>query len=319
MILVIMGHVNFANQDIKAWIYSFHMPVFFFCTGLVLKDIGKSLKESVTKYARRLIIPFFLWALLFAQFTIPNLVMILYGSHKSLAKAGSLTSLWFLPVMFLAVCLFFIVRNRTNKESVRWLDFVIVALSFGMGFIIPNIRIGYPWVANVVLVAFPILMLGNIMKPYIASFYNYIKCHEVIGIVLCVVLTIVFWGGTLTYQQNDSDFKYMLMAEARYGSILYFILTTSCGIMMLLSASLLLEILFKRNRIITKGLSFVGQNTLCIFAIQKPFISCFHTGFSYIHLPEPFVLVLTTLGTLILSCFVGVLLNKYLPVMVGKF
>ena len=81
MILVIMGHVNFANQDIKAWIYSFHMPVFFFCTGLVLKDIGKSLKESVTKYARRLIIPFFIWALLFAKFTIPNLVMILYGSQ----------------------------------------------------------------------------------------------------------------------------------------------------------------------------------------------------------------------------------------------
>ena len=59
MILVIMGHVNFANQDIKAWIYSFHMPVFFFCTGLVLKDRGKSLKENVIKYARRLIVPFF--------------------------------------------------------------------------------------------------------------------------------------------------------------------------------------------------------------------------------------------------------------------
>lgn len=40
MILVIMGHVNFANEPVKAWIYSFHMPAFFFCTGLVLKVGG---------------------------------------------------------------------------------------------------------------------------------------------------------------------------------------------------------------------------------------------------------------------------------------
>ena len=42
MLLVIMGHVNFANDDLKAWIYSFHMPTFFLLSGMVLKTGGNS-------------------------------------------------------------------------------------------------------------------------------------------------------------------------------------------------------------------------------------------------------------------------------------
>ena len=319
MILVIMGHVNFANEDIKAWIYSFHMPVFFFCTGLVLKNSGKGIKQGVVKYARRLMVPYFLWALLFAHFTIPNWVMILYGSHQSLAKAGSLTSLWFLPVMFLAVCLFFFVRNKINKNEAKWLDILLVVLIITIGFIMPKLRIGYPWVANVVLVAFPILLVGNIMKHCIHSFYQYAKQHKVIGIVLCILLTIGFYFGTLTYQYNDSDFKYVLMAEARYGSIFCFVLTTICGIMMLLSVSMLFDILFKPNVIIAKWLSFVGQNTLCIFAVQKPIINCFKSLYQIFNIDNNVTeLAITTLGTLLTSCALGLLINKYVPVIVGK-
>ena len=42
MILVIIGHINYANQEIKPWLYAFHMPVFFFCTGLVFNGGGTS-------------------------------------------------------------------------------------------------------------------------------------------------------------------------------------------------------------------------------------------------------------------------------------
>lgn len=52
MILVIMGHVNFANHDIKAWVYSFHMPVFFFITGFVIKTGGKLLVSTQLLFMR---------------------------------------------------------------------------------------------------------------------------------------------------------------------------------------------------------------------------------------------------------------------------
>lgn len=44
IILVIAGHVNFANQPLKLWIYSFHMPLFFFATGLVFYPQEMSLR-----------------------------------------------------------------------------------------------------------------------------------------------------------------------------------------------------------------------------------------------------------------------------------
>ena len=75
IILVIMGHVNFANDSVKAWIFSFIMPLFFFCTGLVLnvrEDF--SLKEILKNKIHRLILPYFIWALLYTKLSVLNRV-----------------------------------------------------------------------------------------------------------------------------------------------------------------------------------------------------------------------------------------------------
>ena len=102
MILVVAGHINFANEDIKAWIYAFHMPAFFFVSGLLLNtDFAPSMTGLLRKYTDKLVFPYFLWGLVFAQFTIQNLLRIIYGSYRTIAQAEALTSLWFLPVMFL--------------------------------------------------------------------------------------------------------------------------------------------------------------------------------------------------------------------------
>ena len=37
MVFVVLGHINFANSGIKAWAYSFHMPAFFFISGMVAR------------------------------------------------------------------------------------------------------------------------------------------------------------------------------------------------------------------------------------------------------------------------------------------
>lgn len=57
IILVILGHINSANGPIKAWIYAFHMPVFFFLTGMVIRQetidhryIGKNVRSLLVPY-----------------------------------------------------------------------------------------------------------------------------------------------------------------------------------------------------------------------------------------------------------------------------
>lgn len=314
MILVIMGHVNFANQEIKIWIYSFHMPVFFFCAGLVVgKGRSSAFCQSILNKFNRLMIPYFLWALLYAKFSIPNLLKITYGSYWSIVNAGTLTSLWFLPVMFLALFFFYssIKLGLTNFTY----RILFMVLAFILSFFFPHLSIGYPWSVNVAMMAFAMLLLGNISLHLLDKTYNYILLHKSVGFFVSSMLLILTGAGTLTCYLNTSASGYVLMANARYGFFYLFAFTAVCGILMVVFLSIILESLHKSG---FRMLSFVGQNTLCIFVVHKPIISCVSVLFRFIPASNIVALFITTAITLLLSCFLCVVINKYAPVLAGK-
>ena len=85
IILVVMGHINFANSNfgIKEWIYAFHMPLFFFATGLVIKE-AKLDKNFFVKKFKTLMIPYFIWGMIYFQLSFRNIAYIGYGSYNAL-------------------------------------------------------------------------------------------------------------------------------------------------------------------------------------------------------------------------------------------
>ena len=56
ILLMIIGHCPI-NYVLKTYIYSFHMPVFFFIAGFFFKQYG--LRKTVNTGIRRLLIPYF--------------------------------------------------------------------------------------------------------------------------------------------------------------------------------------------------------------------------------------------------------------------
>lgn len=54
IILMIVGHCNFSS--FRGFIYSFHMPLFFFVAGYFLKD--RPLRKELVLSTKRLIIPY---------------------------------------------------------------------------------------------------------------------------------------------------------------------------------------------------------------------------------------------------------------------
>lgn len=72
IILVILGHSMYGNVFLKNVIYSFHMPFFFMLSGYFL-NFERSIKSSVQKSFRMLLIPYF--AVCFIQ-------ILLYGIFK---------------------------------------------------------------------------------------------------------------------------------------------------------------------------------------------------------------------------------------------
>ena len=316
MILVIMGHINYANDEVKEWIYSFHMPAFFFCSGLVLTNSSEKndFGQVITKRFKRLMIPYLLWALIYAKFSVPNFCKIAYGSYRSIVSSGSLSSLWFLPVMFVAL-LIFLSLERLKWFSYNWFKIIFTLIAIVIAAYLPHIKIGYLWGGNVALMAFAFIMIGNMSKIMINKIFSYISKHHFIGLAICIAVVFLMGLGTVAYPYIQSDKGWVLMANARYGNIFLFMLVALCGSTMLLALSILIDLCHPQN---ISWLSFVGQNTLIFFAIQKPIINCFRVIWRYIQIPETIELICTTLFTLVISVPIIMFINKYVPVLAGK-
>ena len=86
-------------------IFTFHMPIFFLLCGLELITHKEEGKKGWCDFLRRMalsfVFPYFLWSLIYSNFSYKNLIWLLYGSYESLIRAGTLPILWFFPCMFM--------------------------------------------------------------------------------------------------------------------------------------------------------------------------------------------------------------------------
>ena len=95
IILVVVGHVISRNWEgvldkhpVYTWIYSFHMPLFFFISGFLInhtfgkKDIVSCLKKKVLA----LLLPYFVWCYIIAPFvnreSFPSIIYILMDTDN---------------------------------------------------------------------------------------------------------------------------------------------------------------------------------------------------------------------------------------------
>ena len=62
MILVVLGHTHFGGRTL---IYTFHMPLFFFCSGLFFSNSEPlNLMEKLKKCLKTILFPYFLYAII---------------------------------------------------------------------------------------------------------------------------------------------------------------------------------------------------------------------------------------------------------------
>lgn len=117
-------------------IYGFHMPLFFFLSGITYKDEGSYL-QFVLKKAKHILLPSYifilinlLWQLLFqhADLTRTDLkALLFYTGHSSF-----ISSYWFLGSLFVCECAFALIRRLVRLFSNRlWPIAVLVAIFYG--------------------------------------------------------------------------------------------------------------------------------------------------------------------------------------------
>lgn len=316
MFLVVVGHV-YLSKDLKDLIYSFHMPLFFFISGLTFNPNKQtSLKAQAKSKFQALVLPHVwmnllmlpLWVYTFKVLgdkTTP-IYKLFYGIIFSNAEKyqAPTNATWFLLTLALTLLLMtaIFILSKGDLRLVSLAVFICSVLGFAesLGKNPPMI-----WHLSVVFTAIAFVFLGHLFMRYLPRIESIFKKMGVIKywltVIICIALGIYFsrLNGRISMHVN------------KYRTYTYFYITA----LLFILAFMMIMIKIPKIRLLT----FIGQNTMLYVGIHLPIIRLFE------HLPMfefvgermrysvPFAIILFfAIAPLCL------LVNRFVPFIVGK-
>lgn len=152
------------------------MPLFFILAGMSVRlSAVKSWRYFLRRNILALLVPYFVWGMIYAPFTFKNILPMAYGSWENLAKIGTLTSLWYLPCFFAAriitqfVVSFLMAHNIKNIPL--WCGIAAVP-ALVIGFMIPHPTGGLPFGIDIAFVASGVILLGMASQKTCLSLHS---------------------------------------------------------------------------------------------------------------------------------------------------
>lgn len=275
IILVIIGHTIPSSDYLHTFIYSFHMPLFFLVSGLVMKNYNKkrSLLEIICG-ERRLIASYVLYSLLYIVFDliIRFVIMRTYGfnalfwdTYQTVCLFG-INVLWFLSALLLAKILTYSIVQFCSK--VLWQLLLGAGLYLFSSILFQSLHIQIENLSAMERILYlPIITIlraiemsafvlcGFAMKNYVERVIKYsrIFIKSFFSFFLLVNVVICFFTKSVDYHyMNNGIF------------ILSFIMAFS-GLFGILGISILVS----NSKVISMIASFWGMNSLFVMVTHE--------------------------------------------------
>lgn len=143
IILVVLGHMENIPGELRIWISSFHMPLFFVISGMLIamkKEENRTLSDNLVKKAKGILIPYMWFSFIYIPIDIMNLYIQNVDKHTfvqnildSVTMAG-VSVMWFLPALFIAETLaLFIIKkafqyfdSRSKKSEPPYIVYIVI-------------------------------------------------------------------------------------------------------------------------------------------------------------------------------------------------
>ena len=319
ILLVVLGHI-FLTNPVKTWIFSFHMPFFFFLSGYIfyfhkINDFGSFVKKRF----KAIVIPYFMFAsiwyiywLLIERKVRPDsmdvnkfkpLLGIFYGIGSDTWLIFNIV-LWFLPCLFITEIIFYLIAKNVKKDR----NIISILLTSSIIGYIVSIYLGFrfPWGINIVFTSIVFYGLGYILhRSNLENKLTPVREYILIILLLVINIPIGFINGPVS------------MGALVLGNyFLYYIAATS-GTLFLYFIS--------RKLPHYRWLSFLGRNSLIILCIHEPIKRIVIKIISvYIKIPVD-TLRNSILGSMLCLAILMLVLipaifiiNRYLPFLLGK-
>ena len=310
IVLVVLGHT--VHNELNAWIYTFHMPLFFIFAGLFLKpgnDVYlKRLKSMLIPYFIFVFITYPYWRFVEMRFRpLPDgfdanahFFDIFWQTNEFMFNAV----LWFLPCLFITIVLLnFILTIVKNRYAIicLCLAWIVAATLY-----IPDTQ-SY-WIKET-WVAFPFVTIGWILGNSLSRIENKLTTipwyFKIIALIPLIAVFFIPHGGS------------MMTAECPIGYVYFFALAFVCVTAVYILSTMLTS---------QKWLSWLGRNTLVIMCLHEPLKRIVIKVFSTLthqstdELRESVILSILVTAVVILALVpVCKLINKRMQWILGRF
>lgn len=277
LLVVLAHHDDEVPKSIVQFIYSFHVPIFFFASGLLYfpqKYVG--LKPFAKQKAKTLLLPYFslslatymLWLVLAPFRTgepplgaieiLKGLAGILISSHGLIWMSHNgplwfLTCLWVVEVCFHMIYMLVVKLRPENMSLVIGVILILVSVLGYFDRVFASFRL--PWTMDTALTGCVFFGVGFLARKRLSDFLMEVSFLKVLLFILLGVFSFAF-----SYL-ND----FVNLAFNRLGNYFYFYAASFSGI----GICMLICKMIPPNRIF----NYLGRNSLIILAFHLPAFS----------------------------------------------
>ena len=357
IILVVMGHRGFITARTNTWISSFHLPLFFMVSGILLEiknEKDNEIFNLLIKKIKSLIIPYFLFSFCsmaldfhFVPAGPENLIPDFKLHLLQTFTLQGYSVMWFLPVTFIAEVIVFLIYRKTKLSAVT---LVTIILSFAGYY---AYQFGAPFLPLILSISLKILTKSLIASAFMCFGAIFIRFINRGGIARvknskenCVTETNILPTESLLSEENVQFVERFNIVQLLVGIVLfalnivaawfiqlkdlnnldlgyltvYFALgiTGSCGLFLIC-----------KNCINIAPLTYFGRNSLIIFCTHLNCYVLYYGTIFYMHFYKHYSLpdivnenvtanIYTMIFTFLLSIPVIFVINVFLPFMIGK-
>lgn len=328
IILVVVGHIPYTPWVLRAWIYTFHVPLFFACSGMLfsLHHYPRFCSFLLSR-ARGLLLPILTLGILarFLQVLLSFLISLIPGAQPGYAippdplhtllslLAGNRVheyyySFWFLYALFLAEILFyFLVKFLKN----RWYVYLILVFAgIALQYLVSLHVQGFYWSLDLLPAALSFLSAGYL---YRILFQEKKKRMPLFLLPVMLLCSLFFCVLNIRILQGDQ----VNLFYGTLGNPAVYLASALSGICMCI-------ILAERIRT-SAFLEFFGRHSLVTYAFQNPVAIplmmeiLFFLGLRNRLFEDPvFCWIFTVFGTLLLSAAFSLLIARFAPWLIGK-
>lgn len=266
ILLVLYGHVLGSDQS-RYLIYSFHMPLFFFLSGLVFNTRdAESYKIFLKKNLKQIILPYYtfagitliLWLIFIKPAASNHIPQELWGIVYGNGIFPSLefnSPLWFLPCLFVTKFFYMLIHKYSKSVKVKYISLVFLGtVGYILSAFFPLIKL--PFSIEVAFTAVVFFGFGHLMVQ-LTLLKNKIKENTWLTAILMSITT--FFFAWIHFRMSGLQID---MRINQLNNILLFYSAAFSGIFAVISISYIV----KKNRFI----EYIGKNTLLLFIWHYP-------------------------------------------------